>query len=100
MHVSYESGILENPETPPPENLFTMTADPGKVKTPPKTIKIGFLKGKPCSLEVDGKSIKDSLEIFTCLNRLGGELGIGRIDIVENRYIGLKVCASFITTKF
>lgn len=92
MHISYESGILENPENPPPENLFQMTISPQKSKE--QTIKIGieFRNGCPASLSgVGNLNVTDPLKIFEILNQIGGQNGVGRIDIVENRFIGLKV---------
>lgn len=91
MHISYESGILENPANEPRENMFQMTAN---LKETPKNstrIEIEFKKGIPFTLKYEEVLYRDPLEMFTLLNQLGGEHGVGRIDIVENRFIGLKV---------
>lgn len=92
MHISYESGILENPNTEPPQDLFMMTQSPVKNKLlHPMRFTIEFDSGCPKSLQFSfDKTITDPLEMFLELNRLGGQYGIGRIDIVENRYVGLK----------
>ncbi|GJQ85105.1 hypothetical protein Trydic_g20237 [Trypoxylus dichotomus] len=91
MHISYESGILENPNNEPPKDLFLMTQDPGSAPDAPYRIEIQFSGGFPSLLRLqDGQEFTDKLKIFTTLNTLGGERGIGRIDIVENRFIGLK----------
>lgn len=68
-----------------------MTEDPRWVKQPPLKFKIGFRKGLPAFITTETTRIEDSLQIFTYLNKIGGLYGIGRIDITENRYIGLKV---------
>lgn len=92
MHISYESGILENPANAPPEDLFQMTISPQKAPNTSFKLAITFEKGNPINLKTqDGISYSTPLTIFSFLNKLGGEYGIGRIDIVENRFIGLKV---------
>lgn len=92
LHISYESGILENPSTEPPKDLFLMTTDPTQAEDKPYRMEIGFKQGLPAWVKSpDGVICKDPLDIFVLLNKLGGEHGIGRIDIVENRFIGLKV---------
>lgn len=90
---SYESGVLENPATPAPKGLYKMTVDPINSCLDAEEIEISFAKGYPINV----KSLKDNkiydtpLAIIEYLNKIGGAHGIGRIDIVENRYIGLKV---------
>lgn len=92
MHISYESGILENPNSEPPSDLFLMTRNPSDTPDKKYRIEIEFTRGFPVLLRLeDGSEFKDKLEIFTTLNKLAGDRGIGRIDIVENRFIGLKV---------
>lgn len=96
MHISYESGILENPATAPPEDLFQMTTSPLKAPNAPYKLSIVFEKGAAIFLKTqDGKQFESPLTIFAFLNKIGGEHGIGRIDIVENRFIGLKVRIDF-----
>ncbi|KAL5011662.1 hypothetical protein ScPMuIL_010213 [Solemya velum] len=92
MHVSYESGVLEDPDCIAPEGLYQMTADPESAPDKAETLEIEFKKGLPVRVKnlVDGTVIKDALELFTYLNKIGGKHGVGRIDIVENRYIGMK----------
>jgi argininosuccinate synthase len=94
MHISYESGILENPNNEAPHDLFLMTVDPKKAPNEPFKLSIEFAKGLPIKVITQDAEVYDSpLEIFTFLNKIGGKYGVGRIDIVENRFIGLKVCA-------
>lgn len=91
MHISYESGILENPATTPLADMYQFTKSPTKAPDTPFRLGITFQKGIPISLKTnDGKEITDRLQMFEFLNKIGGEHGIGRIDIVENRFIGLK----------
>ncbi|KAL1893955.1 argininosuccinate synthetase [Sporothrix stenoceras] len=89
-HCSYESGSLEDPSQPPPVDMWTRTDDPEKAPNTPQDIQIVFEKGLPVKLVADGKEITDSVELFLAANALGKTHGIGRIDIVENRFIGLK----------
>ena len=92
MHISYESGILENPATIAPNNLCQMTCNPENAPDQSEEIKISFVSGKPVKvLNLSDQTEKTSaLKLFTYLNFLGGKHGIGRIDIVENRFIGMK----------
>uniref|UniRef100_A0A646QE38 Argininosuccinate synthase n=1 Tax=Hemiscolopendra marginata TaxID=943146 RepID=A0A646QE38_9MYRI len=92
MHISYEAGILENPATPPPSDLYQMTCNPENAPDVPDILEIKFINGIPISVEnTQAKTIKETpLEIFTYLNEIGGQHGVGRIDIVENRFVGLK----------
>lgn len=91
-HCSYEAGMLEDPDQSPPTDMWTMTDDPINAPNTPEDITLHFEKGIPVKLDLlkEGKSITGSLEIFTKLNEIGKIHGIGRIDIVENRFIGLK----------
>ncbi|XP_031836904.1 argininosuccinate synthase [Nomia melanderi] len=92
LHVSYESGILENPATSAPKGLYKMTTDPLNSPAEPAEIEIGFKQGYPLFVK-DLKSQKmytTPVELLQYLNKIGGLYGIGRIDIVENRFIGLK----------
>lgn len=92
MHISYESGILEDPMTQAPEDLYQMTVDPQKAPDVPTVILIEFKKGLPVSVknQGDGTMKTEALEIFTYCNIIGAQNGVGRIDIVENRFIGMK----------
>jgi argininosuccinate synthase len=87
MHVSYEGGILEDPWAEPPENIFQMTRSPEQAKNEAEYLEIGFVKGEPVS--IDGERL-DPVALLSRLNEIGGEHGIGRIDLVENRFVGMK----------
>src|SRR3954462_15574782 len=87
MHVSYEGGILEDPWAEPPADIFQMTAAPESARNEPQYVVIGFEKGVPVSL--DGEKM-GAVELLSALNRLGGEHGVGRVDLVENRFVGMK----------
>lgn len=86
-HISYEGGILEDPENAPDEKMFQMTVSPERAPSVPTVIDIGFEKGVP--VKINGKKY-GAVEIIEKLNLLGGENGIGRCDIVENRLVGMK----------
>lgn len=87
MHVSYEGGILEDPWTEPPEDIFQLTRSAEKAKREPQYIEISFERGEPVA--IDGQQLAP-VAVLESLNRIGGEHGIGRIDIVENRFVGMK----------
>ncbi|TPX19523.1 argininosuccinate synthetase [Coccidioides immitis] len=94
-HCSYEAGILEEADVSPPDDMWKLTDDPRTAPNTPEDVTIFFEKGLPVGVVLGsdpkaGNKITDSLELFTTLNELGRKHGIGRIDIVENRYIGLK----------
>lgn len=92
LHISYESGILEDPGHIAPENLYLMTKDPVLAPNTPMNVEITFNNGYPirCSEAFTGISFENPLDILMFLNKIGGEHGVGRIDIVENRFIGMK----------
>jgi len=92
MHISHESGILEDPAFRPPENLFTTTTSPRKAPDKETIIEIHFKDGNPVQVvNINDGTIKTKpLELFMYLNELGSENGIGRVDMVENRFIGIK----------
>jgi len=87
LHLSHEGGILEDPWTPPPENLYQLTRSPADAPDRPEYVEIGFERGTPVS--VNGKEL-EPVPLLEKLNELGGEHGVGRIDIVENRLVGMK----------
>ncbi|KAB8249527.1 argininosuccinate synthase [Aspergillus flavus] len=89
-HCSYEAGVLEDPNHTPPADMWTMTADPLNAPNEPADITIQFEQGIPTKLVTPEKTYTDSVELFNALNKLGYTHGVGRIDIVENRFIGLK----------
>ncbi|XP_038045979.1 argininosuccinate synthase-like [Patiria miniata] len=92
MHISYESGILENPMTEAPDDLYQMTVDPKKAPDIADKLEIQFKRGVPVRVKnlADGTEKTDPLELYLYLNEVGGRHGVGRIDIVENRFIGMK----------
>jgi argininosuccinate synthase len=87
FHVSYEGGILEDPWEMPPDEIFQMTVSPEQAPDKPRFIELDYEQGDPVA--VDGKRLSPATLLAT-LNRLGGEHGIGRVDLVENRYVGMK----------
>lgn len=87
FHVSYEGGILEDPWAAPPEEMFTLTASPEKAPATPTIIEVGYEEGDPVTL--DGKRYSPA-RLVEALNQIGGEHGVGRVDLVENRYVGIK----------
>ncbi|XP_040915761.1 argininosuccinate synthase [Toxotes jaculatrix] len=92
MHISYESGILENPKSHAPGDLYLMTTNPEDSPNTPDVLEIEFRNGVPIKVTnvKEGKSKDSPLDIFSYLNEIGGKHGVGRIDIVENRFIGMK----------
>lgn len=92
FHISYEAGILEDPNTTPPVDMWKLTTAPEKAPEQPEQITIDFKGGLPVKVTVpqDNKVYTDAVDIFVALNTLGRKHGIGRIDIVENRFIGVK----------
>ncbi|KAH6687455.1 argininosuccinate synthase [Plectosphaerella plurivora] len=90
-HCSYESGILESPNVPAPKEVWTRTVDPLDAPDVPTKFSIEFRAGVPVKLQVEGgETVTGSLELFKALNDIAGANGVGRIDIVESRFIGLK----------
>jgi argininosuccinate synthase len=87
FHTSYEGGILEDPWKEPAESMFEMSISPEKAPDEPTYLDIGFERGEPVS--IDGKNMPP-LEIISTLNRVGGGNGVGRVDLVENRFVGIK----------
>ncbi|HIE22111.1 MAG TPA: argininosuccinate synthase, partial [Acidimicrobiia bacterium] len=87
FHISYEGGVLEDPWTAPPRDMFRMTVDPTEAPDEPEEVVIGFESGIPVS--VNGEPL-GPVELLTRLNALAGRHGVGRIDIVENRFVGMK----------
>ncbi|GBB91290.1 hypothetical protein RclHR1_18490003 [Rhizophagus clarus] len=92
FHISYEAGILEDPNTTPPKDMWKLTVDPEDAPNTPERITITFKSGIPIKVvnNGDGTTETDSLNLFTYLNTIARRNGIGRIDIVENRFIGIK----------
>jgi argininosuccinate synthase len=92
MHISYESGILENPKNKPDQNMFKLSVSPKNAPDKETEICITFKKGIPVKIEnlTDKKEVTGDLELFEYLNKISAENAIGRIDIVENRFVGMK----------
>lgn len=86
-HISYEGGILENLENEYDDSMFQMTVSPKEAPNKPTYVKINFVKGIP--IAINGKKFKP-VELIKKLNKVAGENAIGRIDIVENRLVGMK----------
>ncbi len=87
MHISYEGGILEDPWTAPPEDIFLLTKSPENAKDKAEEIVLTFEKGEPVAINGERYG---AIDLLSTLNVLGGEHGIGRVDLVENRFVGMK----------
>ena len=85
--ISIEAGILENLEQEPPEDAYMITKSPTHTSSYPRYIEVSFAKGVPT--KIDGKALKLK-DLITCLNEVGGQFGVGRSDMVENRLVGIK----------
>ncbi|KAK9456082.1 argininosuccinate synthase [Dipodascopsis uninucleata] len=90
-HISFEAGILEDPDTTPPKDMWKLTVDPEDAPDKPEEFTIIFEKGIPVKLIYEGgKEVTDPVDVFLTANTIARRNGVGRIDIVENRFIGLK----------
>jgi argininosuccinate synthase len=87
LHISYEGGVLEDPWAPPPPGMFRMTADPEQAPDEPEYLTVSFENGTPVAVNGVARS---PLDLLVELNRIGGAHGVGRVDIVENRFVGIK----------
>ena len=87
LHISYEGGILEDPWMESTEDMYTMAVPVEKAPDKPTYIEIEYENGNPTS--IDGRKMSPA-GVLSTANRLGGENGIGRVDLVENRYVGMK----------
>jgi argininosuccinate synthase len=87
-HISHEGGALEDPANAAPDEIWMLTASPKDAPDKPAEVTIGFEKGVPVSL--DGQQMTSGVALLEKLNKLGGQHGIGRIDLVENRFVGMK----------
>jgi len=86
-HLSHEGGVLEDPNTPPPDDLFQLTTNPAEAPDRPEQVTIGFRCGTPES--VNGEPL-DAVALLEQLNLIGGRHGVGRVDLVEDRLVGMK----------
>jgi argininosuccinate synthase len=87
MHISYEGGILEDPWVEPPADMFTMTVAPEQAPDKPEHVEIEFVDGTATA--VNGLKLSPAALLME-LNAVGGRHGVGRVDLVENRYVGIK----------
>jgi argininosuccinate synthase len=87
LHISYEGGVLEDPWNEYNENMFQMTVSPEKAPNKAEILTVGFQKGDPVS--INGKKYA-SHKLIETLNDIAGRNGVGRVDVVESRYVGLK----------
>ncbi len=87
LHISYEGGILEDPNVEPEESMWLWSVSPEAAPDKPTYMELTYVGGDVVAIDGDSKS---PAEVLAHLNRVGGENGIGRLDIVENRYVGMK----------
>lgn len=87
FHISYEGGILEDPWESPPDEIFQLTVSPEKAPNKAQEVEIEYHAGNPVA--VDGKKMRPAA-LLAHLNEIGGAHGVGRVDLVENRYVGMK----------
>src|SRR6476646_6196398 len=87
LHISYEGGILEDPDFEPEESMWRMTVAPEKAPAKAQIVELTYRAGDV--IAVDGKKLS-AAAVLTKLNGIGGKHGVGRLDIVENRYVGMK----------
>ena len=87
LHISYEGGILEDPNFEPEDSMWRITVSPEKAPNKPEYIELTYAKGD--IVAINGKKLSPA-KVLTELNRIGGKHGIGRLDMVENRYVGMK----------
>ncbi len=87
FHISFEGGILEDPWAEPPEDMYVLTKSPEKAPNRPTYVEVGFEAGNPVS--VNGRRMAPAT-LLSRLNELGGDNGVGRVDMVESRYVGMK----------
>jgi argininosuccinate synthase len=87
LHISYEGGILEDPAFEPEESMWRITVSPEKAPNRPEYIELTYARGD--IVAINGKRLSPA-RVLSELNRLGGRHGIGRLDLVENRYVGMK----------
>src|SRR5690349_11547531 len=88
LHISHEGGELEDPANAAPEHIWMLTKSPADAPAKPAEVIVGFKNGAPVSL--NGQHKLTGVALLEELNKLGGEHGIGRIDLVENRFVGMK----------
>ncbi|WP_448382470.1 argininosuccinate synthase, partial [Desulfosoma sp.] len=87
LHISYEGGILEDPWREPDPSMFTLTVDPREAPDEPEIVELDFVRGDPVA--INGEPMTPATLLDT-LNRIGGRHGVGRADVVESRFVGMK----------
>jgi len=87
LHISYEGGILEDPWAEPPAHMFKLTTDPAEAPSEPEYVEIEFEKGNPVA--INGEALSPAA-LLQAANLLAGKHGVGRLDLVENRFVGMK----------
>ncbi len=87
LHLSFEGGVLEDPWTEAPEDMFVLTTDPRKAPDEPRYLEIDFEQGTPVA--IDGERLSPA-SLLERLNGIAGANGVGRVDMVENRFVGMK----------
>jgi len=87
LHISYEGGVLEDPDYEPEESMWRITVSPEKAPRRPQYVELQYRRGD--IIAVNGRSLSPA-KVLAALNRLGGRHGVGRLDLVENRYVGMK----------
>jgi len=87
LHISFESGILEDPWKEPPKSMFVLSVAPEDAPDKAEYVELGFEKGR--CVEVNGRKLSPA-NVMRTLNKLGGRHGVGRVDMVENRFVGMK----------
>ena len=92
MHISYEAGVLEDPKYTLPEECFELTVSPKQAPDEETILVIEFKDGIPTKVEDKTHKVTETgtLKMFVYLNKVGGANGIGRVDMVENRFVGMK----------
>ena len=86
-HMSHEGGLIEDPWNEPPVDAYSLTVDPVDAPDAPEVVTVGFEEGWPVS--VNGQAL-GAIELITALNEVGGTHGVGRVDLLENRLVGMK----------
>jgi len=87
LHISYEGGVLEDPDYEPEESMWRITVSPEKAPARPQAVELDYRAGD--IVAVDGRKLSPA-KVLSTLNSLGGRHGVGRLDMVENRYVGMK----------
>jgi len=89
-HISYEGGILEDPWFEPKEDMFVLSVSPEKAPNKPEYVEIEFESGEPVKVSTKHYAVSSPVKLIQFLNEIGGKHGIGRVDMVENRLVGIK----------